>query len=205
MLGLYPNLRLGVDYRVSTGGVAIALTAPILAMFKEIQQSTNRTANLFGIPGSIAVDGKLGGASGQAIRSVVSRLTQDLQRNLSPEARGGLPAGIAKDARNVLGTLSEAIERKTAAVPVALAPAATAPVFLPAVKLITEPVAVAPAAVPAPLVKVAPIPTPTVPADVRFVSTLPEAQPRLPMPVFVAVLGTFLAAGIAAAVLVARR
>lgn len=205
MLGLYPNLILGSEYRVTRGGVAIAMTTPVLAMLREIQELTNLAANLFGIPGSITVDGKIGPVTGGAFKFVAGKLSDDLRRNISDLALGGNPAAVAKDARNVIGTLKVAIEDRRAGALVATAPppAARLPAeFISTVKL-TAPI---PPTRTALVVKTAPIPTrAAIPVSTRLVSTELEPRRRLSTPAFVAVMVAFMAAGIGAAVLVARR
>lgn len=198
MLGLHPNLRLGTDYRMTSQGVAIAMTAPILAMFKGIQDATNRAANLFGMPGAITVDGKIGAATGAAVKFTVGKFTDDLRGNLSPGARDGIASAVAMDARNVLGTLLEAIERKSAS-PVAVTPISPTiraqPTVLPTV-LFTAPPPIPPATV-----SLRPSPSA---ALTTFVSTAP-AKSGLSTGAWAAVIGAVLVAGIGTAVLVAKR
>lgn len=200
MLGFMPNLREGSDYRMGTtrsGPVALALTAPVLAMFKSIQVSINQVGQLMGMPLSLTVDGKMGNATGSALKLVVNRLDPDLQRNLSPEAKAGQAAGVAKDARNVLGTLQEAAVRRDKAP--ALPVAAVAPL---------PPVAPSPAPTRLQLPDIKsniPLVRPAItPVSQRFVSTADERK-KMSTGVFVGVLAAFLLAGGAAAVLVARR
>lgn len=206
MLGLYPNLILGSEYRVTRGGVAIAMTTPVLAMLREIQELTNLAANLFGIPGSITVDGKIGPVTGGAFKFVAGNLSDDLRRNISDLALGGNPAAVAKDARNVIGTLKVAIEDRRAGALVATAPAPVARLpagFVPTTVKLTAPL---PTRATALVVKTAPLPTrAALPVTTRLVSTGLETRRRLSTPAFVAVLAAFMAAGIGAAVLVARR
>jgi hypothetical protein len=206
MVGFLPNLRQGVDYRITSGGVAIGLNPTVASMFREIQTLTNQAANLFGMPGSITIDGKIGAVTGQAVKFTVGKLSDDLRGNLSPEARDGQPAGIAKDARNVIGTLKEAIALKGSA-PIVGTPVAPTPRFqLPTVKMQRASLATLVKTAPlpttaplAPLVQVAPAPT------AQLVTTaLPERR-KMSTPVFLGVLGLFLAAGLGAAVLVGRR
>jgi hypothetical protein len=113
--GFRPNLQLGVDYTVTRSGLAKPLTAEALALFEGIQRDVSRAANLFGLPGGITVDGVIGDVTGSAVKFTIAKFTDDLRSDVSAGARDGDPAAIAKDARNVLGVLQEAIARKKSA------------------------------------------------------------------------------------------
>lgn len=212
MVGFLPNLREGSDYRVTSSGVAVALTQTTLSLFLQIQKSINTVANLVGMPGSITVDGKIGSATGTALKFVMSKLTIDLQRNLSPEARAGIPSAIAKDARNVAGTLSEAIallgSGQAAPLVATAIPDRTASTVR--MQLFPSPTSTLPTTALQP-----PSPSPVLPLvqpgvgptsdDIRFVTTAPAPPSRISTPVVVAAaVAGVLAVGIGA-VLIARR
>jgi hypothetical protein len=200
-LGLLPSLREGSDYRMTSQGVAIAMRPDILEMFMALQDATNRAANLFGMPGAITVDGKIGPTTGAAVKFTVGRFTDDLRENLTAEARDGIASAVAKDARNVLGTLLEAINRKSSA-PIVATPIAPTikpqPFVLPVVTVqATKPFVL-------PTVIVQPSLKPSTAAQTALISTTPT-KPKLSTAAWAAVMGAFLVAGIGAAVLVAKR
>lgn len=203
--GFRPNLQLGVDYKVTRSGVAQPITAEAFELFKGIQRSVSTAANLFGLPGSITVDGAIGGVTGSAVKFTIAKFTDDLRSDVSPGARDGDPAAIAKDARNVLGVLEEAIARKSAA------PVPT-PTFKPLATLVLKTAAPkspapAPAPIPAqPIVKTAPVPTllpTTLPPGLEPVAFKP-AEKKFPTLAVVGAVGAIALLG-TAVVLVRRR
>jgi hypothetical protein len=186
-LGLKPDLREGVDYRMTSQGVAIAMTASVLEMFRQMQIAVNKAANLFGMPGAITIDGKIGSVTGNAIKFTVGKFTDDLRGNLSPGARDGITSAVAKDARNVLGTLLEAIERKSSA-PIVATP--LAPTIAPKQPFVLPTVIVKADPLPAPQPVLQPAPA--------------TARPKLSALAWAGIGGGILLVGVGA-VLIARR